>query len=95
MFKDDEDRHGFVRALGEACEKTGWQVHAYCLEFGDVDGLAHGYGGSYPPKVGLKCRRPWGSDEARAAKSRVSRAQGNGIESGTGAPPAWGAAEHR
>ena len=31
MFKDDEDRHGFVRALGEACEKTGWQVHAYCL----------------------------------------------------------------
>jgi putative transposase len=31
VFKDDEDRHGFVRALGEACEKTGWQVHAYCL----------------------------------------------------------------
>ena len=31
VFRDDEDRHGFVRALGEACEKTGWQVHAYCL----------------------------------------------------------------
>jgi putative transposase len=31
VFTDDEDRHGFVRVLGEACEKTGWQVHAYCL----------------------------------------------------------------
>jgi putative transposase len=31
VFQDDEDRHGFVRVLGEACEKTGWQVHAYCL----------------------------------------------------------------
>jgi hypothetical protein len=31
VFTDEEDRHGFVRVLGEACEKTGWQVHAYCL----------------------------------------------------------------
>jgi putative transposase len=31
VFTDVEDRHGFVRVLGEASEKTGWQVHAYCL----------------------------------------------------------------
>jgi len=31
IFADDEDRHGFVAALGQACEKTGGQVHAYCL----------------------------------------------------------------
>ena len=30
-FLDDEDRKTFLRTLGEVCEKTGWQVHAYCL----------------------------------------------------------------
>ena len=31
IFKDDEDRVQFVATLAEACLKTGWQVHAYCL----------------------------------------------------------------
>ena len=31
IFHDDEDRQLFLKTLGEACEKTGWQVHAYCL----------------------------------------------------------------
>ncbi|HLP77552.1 MAG TPA: transposase [Candidatus Paceibacterota bacterium] len=28
---DDSDRELFMETLGETCEKTGWQVHAYCL----------------------------------------------------------------
>jgi hypothetical protein len=28
IFKDDEDRVGFLATLGEACAKAGWQVHA-------------------------------------------------------------------
>ena len=31
IFKDDEDRHRFLATLSEACQKTEWQVHAYCL----------------------------------------------------------------
>jgi putative transposase len=31
IFRDDFDRAGFVRALGEVCARTAWQVHAYCL----------------------------------------------------------------
>ena len=31
IFLDDEDREGFMAALGEACGKTEWQVHAHCL----------------------------------------------------------------
>ncbi|MDQ2947623.1 MAG: transposase [Acidobacteriota bacterium] len=31
IFRDDGDRTEFMRTLGEACAKTGWQVHAYCL----------------------------------------------------------------
>lgn len=31
IVKDDEDRQRFMAALGEACAKTGWQVHALCL----------------------------------------------------------------
>ena len=31
IFHDDVDRQDFLKTLAEACQKTGWQVHAYCL----------------------------------------------------------------
>src|SRR6059058_422292 len=31
IFQDDGDRRSFLKTLGEACEKTGWVVHAYVL----------------------------------------------------------------
>jgi len=31
IFLDDEDRQRFLTTLGDACAKTGWQVHALCL----------------------------------------------------------------
>ena len=31
IFLDDADRQLFHSTVGEACQKTGWQVHAYCL----------------------------------------------------------------
>ena len=31
IFRDDQDRQRFLGTLGEACGKTEWQVHAYCL----------------------------------------------------------------
>jgi len=31
IFRDDLDRRLFLKTLGEACEKTDWQVHAWCL----------------------------------------------------------------
>ena len=31
IFLDDEDRKHFITTLGEACVKTGWQIHARCL----------------------------------------------------------------
>ncbi len=31
IFRDDTDRRTFIATLGEACRKTGWQVHAWCL----------------------------------------------------------------
>src|SRR5271170_1019921 len=31
IFLDEEDRRRFLVTLGEACAKTGWQVHALCL----------------------------------------------------------------
>ena len=31
IFEDDEDRERLLETLTEACQKTGWQVHAYCL----------------------------------------------------------------
>jgi putative transposase len=31
IFRDEVDRRSFLQTLGVACEKTDWQVHAYCL----------------------------------------------------------------
>lgn len=31
IFQDDEDRQQFLTTFGEACVKTGWQIHAFCL----------------------------------------------------------------
>jgi REP element-mobilizing transposase RayT len=31
IFRDHKDRERFLETLGEACERTGWQVHSYCL----------------------------------------------------------------
>src|SRR6266436_6017442 len=31
IFRNDIDRRSFLQTLAEACAKTGWQVHAYCL----------------------------------------------------------------
>src|SRR6266571_2599787 len=31
IFKDDKDRKRFIHTLAEACRKTDWQVHAFCL----------------------------------------------------------------
>ena len=31
IFLDDVDRQDFIKTLAEACQKTGWQVHAFCL----------------------------------------------------------------
>ena len=31
IFEDDDDRRLFLEAVGEACAKTDWQIHAWCL----------------------------------------------------------------
>ena len=31
IFRDEQDREKFLRTLTEACLKTEWQLHAYCL----------------------------------------------------------------
>ena len=33
IFIDDVDRRDFLKTLAEACQKTGWQAHAYCGPF--------------------------------------------------------------
>lgn len=31
IFLGDVDRHEFIKTLAEACQKTDWQIHAFCL----------------------------------------------------------------
>ena len=30
-FRDDTDWRRFLETLGAACDKTGWQIYAFCL----------------------------------------------------------------
>ena len=31
IYEDDQDREAHLEALGQACERIGWVVHAYVL----------------------------------------------------------------
>ncbi|HEY8994720.1 MAG TPA: transposase [Lacunisphaera sp.] len=31
IFRSDKTKAAFLKCLGEACERTGWQVHAWCI----------------------------------------------------------------
>ena len=31
IFETEVDRQDFIKTLAEACEKTGFEIHAYCL----------------------------------------------------------------
>ena len=31
IYLDDVDRQDFLKSLAEACQKTGFEVHTYCL----------------------------------------------------------------
>ena len=31
IFLDDGDGHDFIKTLAEACQKTGFEIHSYCL----------------------------------------------------------------
>ena len=31
IYDDDVDRQDFLKTLAETCQKTDWQVHAFCL----------------------------------------------------------------
>jgi hypothetical protein len=62
IFRDDADRERFLATLGEACAKTSWQVHAYCLsrnysvEVGSAGVSPAAFGVS--PKASGTCNNP-------------------------------------
>ena len=31
IYADEEDRRRWLETVGEACEKTGWWIHAYVM----------------------------------------------------------------
>ena len=39
IFLDDVDRQNFLKTLAEACQKTDWPAHAYCLMRNHFGGL--------------------------------------------------------
>jgi hypothetical protein len=60
-FLDDVDGQDFVKTLAEACRRTGWQVHAYCLN-GTCTAICTG------AKPSARDRGNWGYDQRRNEK---------------------------
>src|SRR6266403_61423 len=73
IFADDDDRRRFRSTLEEACTKTEWQVHAYCLMRNHFHlvvetpqaNLVAGMKQAGPKHVGEETRQ---SDEAKAER---------------------------
>ena len=61
IFLEDEDRRKFLETLGETSQKTGWQIHAYCL----MDN--HFHLGIETPRANLVAGMKWllGTDTSR------------------------------
>src|SRR2546427_3028788 len=38
IFRTDADLELFLKTLGQACEKTDWQIHAWCLSAAEGGG---------------------------------------------------------
>ena len=63
IFLDDVDRQfrrGGIKTLAEACQNTGWQVHAYCLM------PSHYHLVVETPEPNLVCCFLWGAFEVLA-----------------------------
>ena len=74
IFVDDPDRQRFLETLGEACQKTGWQIHAFCLMRNHFHWVVE------TPRANLSSGMPWflGTYTARFKRLpvRVARRQG-------------------
>ena len=58
IVEDDQDRERLLETLTEACQKTGWQVHAHCLMGNHFHLVA---GGPVVGGVGHTERQPGGA----------------------------------
>ncbi|MCX6922600.1 MAG: hypothetical protein NT154_05205 [Verrucomicrobia bacterium] len=86
---DDRDRKLWPETLGEACEKTGWRIHAWVMGNGGIGLVAvsahHGAAAVGEPAVGGGRRIPSDADhwpgEARAATgiAAAEKATGAGL----------------
>ena len=55
IFPGDMDRQDFLKTLAEGCQKTGWQVHAYCDRRGSPLGYVQER--EHPPAPGDEAGR--------------------------------------
>src|SRR3954468_21450381 len=76
IFVDDEDRRKFLQTLSEACQKTGWEVHAYCL----MNNHLHAVVETPDPNLGRKDRAASWRTRAAGERGTASREP---IEEGT------------
>jgi hypothetical protein len=56
IFLDDVDRQDFLKTLAEACQKAGWQVHAYCLMRNSASAPLHRWMKQLPPSDPAQAR---------------------------------------
>jgi putative transposase len=69
IFRSTKDREVFLQTLGQACEKTDWQIHAWCLMSNHFHLVIE------TPRANLVPGMKWLL--TRAASSTASRAKSN------------------
>jgi hypothetical protein len=103
IFQDDQDRQRFLETLGEACQKTGWQIHAYCLMWNRPPQSCAGASGGTPATVvgllreqlsvvsgGARPAPGLDTDEKRCGKGRFDDWPGIGLPRALSPHPPFG-----
>jgi REP element-mobilizing transposase RayT len=69
IFVDERDRARFMETLGEACMKTDWQVHGYCLMCNHFHLVIE----TPQPNLSLRMNQHCGDELAEAADQKAER----------------------
>ena len=77
VFKDDDERRRFLETVGQTCEKTGWQVHVFCLRCSHCWGIEQRRGQEIPKADWKAVERGWGRNyDGGAGPTRTWRSGG-------------------
>src|SRR5437016_13676531 len=87
IYHNDVDRQDFLKTLGEACQKTGFEVHAYCLMRNHFHLVVETPNANLVAGMRWLSRREWNSAAVKPATTRPRNGNRSSAAGFSGASP--------